>query len=179
MRLTLARLVTVCFWLIGARKVARSYQTACSGLSIAMIKLLVNISDTAFYPRHEYLVICKDPIWTIRGRVEAIFTGMPYKRSHDAFQLRAIFSTSHCNSEAGQRRIKEVCESDISRWGRFQDADESAYYEYLCRRSGIEVRYCTEPFENDGSPMATIMKSVKRAMAGEYSRELSNKVFQG
>lgn len=68
---------------------------------------------------------------------------------------------------------------DISRWGRFQDADESAYYEYLCRRSGIKVFYCAEPFENDGSPMATIMKSVKRAMAGEYSRELSNKVFQG
>jgi DNA invertase Pin-like site-specific DNA recombinase len=68
---------------------------------------------------------------------------------------------------------------DISRWGRFQDADESAYYEYLCRRSGIQVFYCAEPFENDGSPMATIMKSVKRAMAGEYSRELSNKVFQG
>lgn len=68
---------------------------------------------------------------------------------------------------------------DISRWGRFQDADESAYYEYLCRRAGIKVFYCAEPFENDGSPMATIMKSVKRAMAGEYSRELSSKVFQG
>ncbi len=23
---------------------------------------------------------------------------------------------------------------DISRWGRFQDADESAYYEYICKR---------------------------------------------
>src|SRR3546814_3115684 len=26
---------------------------------------------------------------------------------------------------------------DVSRWGRFQDADESAYYEYICRRAGI------------------------------------------
>ncbi len=26
---------------------------------------------------------------------------------------------------------------DISRWGRFQDADESAYYEHLCSRAGI------------------------------------------
>ncbi len=25
---------------------------------------------------------------------------------------------------------------DISRWGRFQDADESAYYEYICKRAG-------------------------------------------
>jgi DNA invertase Pin-like site-specific DNA recombinase len=68
---------------------------------------------------------------------------------------------------------------DVSRWGRFQDADESAYYEYLCRRAGIAVHYCAEQFENDGSPVSTIVKSVKRAMAGEYSRELSSKVFQG
>jgi DNA invertase Pin-like site-specific DNA recombinase len=68
---------------------------------------------------------------------------------------------------------------DISRWGRFQDADESAYYEYRCRRAGIQVAYCAEQFDNDGSPVSTIVKSVKRAMAGEYSRELSSKVFIG
>ncbi len=68
---------------------------------------------------------------------------------------------------------------DVSRWGRFQDADESAYYEYLCRRAGLAVHYCAEQFENDGSPVSTIVKGVKRAMAGEYSRELSSKVFQG
>ena len=68
---------------------------------------------------------------------------------------------------------------DVSRWGRFQDADESAYYEYICRRAGVGVHYCAEQFENDGSPVSTIVKGVKRAMAGEYSRELSSKVFQG
>jgi DNA invertase Pin-like site-specific DNA recombinase len=68
---------------------------------------------------------------------------------------------------------------DVSRWGRFQDADESAYYEYICRRAGMTVHYCAEQFENDGSPVSTIVKGVKRAMAGEYSRELSSKVFQG
>lgn len=68
---------------------------------------------------------------------------------------------------------------DVSRWGRFQDADESAYYEYICRRAGIQVTYCAEQFENDGSPVSTIVKGVKRAMAGEYSRELSAKVFAG
>jgi hypothetical protein len=52
-------------------------------------------------------------------------------------------------------------------------------YEYICRRSGIEVRYCAEQFENDGSIASTIAKTVKRAMAGEYSRELSSKVFAG
>lgn len=68
---------------------------------------------------------------------------------------------------------------DVTRWGRFQDADESAYYEYICRRAGIDVQYVAEQFENDGSPVSTIVKGVKRAMAGEYSRELSAKVFAG
>ena len=81
--------------------------------------------------------------------------------------------------QSGQSDFSAVLVYDISRWGRFQDADESAYYEYLCRSVGIQVFYCSEPFENDGSPMATIMKSIKRAMAGEYSRELSHRVFQG
>ena len=91
--------------------------------------------------------------------------------------------------EALRRMIDDVQEGradyaailvyDVSRWGRFQDADESAYYEYLCKRAGIEVHYCAEQFENDGGPTSTIIKSVKRAMAGEYSRELSAKVFKG
>ena len=68
---------------------------------------------------------------------------------------------------------------DISRWGRFQDADQSAYYEYICKEAGVTVQYCAEQFENDGSLSATIIKSMKRAMAGEYSRELSAKVFAG
>ena len=80
---------------------------------------------------------------------------------------------------AGTADFKTVLVYDVSRWGRFQDADESAYYEYVCRRAGVDVCYCAEQFENDGSPTATIIKSVKRAMAGEYSRELSAKVFQG
>jgi DNA invertase Pin-like site-specific DNA recombinase len=81
--------------------------------------------------------------------------------------------------KGGQADFKAILVYDISRWGRFQDADESAYYEHVCTRAGITVHYCAEPFENDGSPMATIFKSVKRSMAGEYSRELSTKVFTG
>lgn len=81
--------------------------------------------------------------------------------------------------ESGEVAFEAILVYDVSRWGRFQDADESAYYEYLCRRAGISVHYCGEEFENDGGPTATIIKSVKRAMAAEYSRELSSKVFQG
>lgn len=68
---------------------------------------------------------------------------------------------------------------DISRWGRFQDADQSAYYEYMCREGGIQVHYCAEQFENDGSLTSNVLKVMKRVMAGEHSRELSVKVFAG
>ena len=81
--------------------------------------------------------------------------------------------------QSGNADFTTILVYDVSRWGRFQDADESAYYEYICKRAGISVHYCAEQFENDGSPVATIVKGVKRAMAGEYSRELSAKVFAG
>lgn len=68
---------------------------------------------------------------------------------------------------------------DVSRWGRFQDADESAFYEFKCKRAGIKVHYCAEMFQNDGSLISTLSKGVKRIMAGEYIRELSVKVLRG
>lgn len=68
---------------------------------------------------------------------------------------------------------------DVSRWGRFQDIDEPAHYEFVCRSAGISVHYCTEPFRSDGTSVDVIVKSLKRMMAAEYSRELSAKVYEG
>jgi DNA invertase Pin-like site-specific DNA recombinase len=81
--------------------------------------------------------------------------------------------------ESGSAGYSVVLVYDVSRWGRFQDADESAYYEYRCRRAHIAVHYCTETFANDGTVSAALLKAIKRAMAAEYSRELSAKVFAG
>jgi len=81
--------------------------------------------------------------------------------------------------EEGKADYSTILVYDVSRWGRFQDADESAHYEFVCRRAGVSVHYCAEQFENDGTPVSTIIKGVKRMMAGEYSRELSTKVFLG
>lgn len=92
---------------------------------------------------------------------------------------RAALQQMIADVESGAADFNVILVYDVTRWGRFQDADESAYYEYRCRRGGMQVEYCAEQFENDGSPTSTIVKSVKRAMAGEYSRELSVKVFAG
>jgi len=92
---------------------------------------------------------------------------------------RASLKQLIADVESGAAEFNTILVYDVSRWGRFQDADESAYYEYICKRAGIQVAYCAEQFENDGSPVSTIVNCVKRAMAGEYSRELSVKVFAG
>ncbi|TWH94036.1 recombinase family protein [Bradyrhizobium daqingense] len=81
--------------------------------------------------------------------------------------------------KAGNADFGHVLVYDVSRWGRFQDADESAHYEFVCKQGGIRVTYCAEQFDNDGSMLASIVKNIKRVMAAEYSRELSTKVYAG
>lgn len=80
---------------------------------------------------------------------------------------------------SGRADFDHVLVYDVSRWGRFQDIDESAHYEFVCRRAGIKIVYCAEQFDNDGSVMSSIVKNMKRVMAAEYSRELSVKVHAG
>ncbi len=81
--------------------------------------------------------------------------------------------------KSGKADFKVILAYDISRWGRFQNTDEAAHYDYICSRAGISVHYCAEQFKNDGSIGTDVLKAVKRAMAAEYSRELSVKVFNG
>ena len=79
----------------------------------------------------------------------------------------------------GGAAFRAIFVYDISRWGRFQDTDESAHYEFLCKSAGVPVHYCAETFLNDGSLPSLIMKALKRTMAGEYSRELGVRVLSG
>jgi DNA invertase Pin-like site-specific DNA recombinase len=80
--------------------------------------------------------------------------------------------------ESGSADFQIILVYDVSRWGRFQNADEPAHYEWLCCKAGIQLVYCAEQFENDGSVGSNIIKSLKRTMAGEYSRELSAKFLR-
>jgi DNA invertase Pin-like site-specific DNA recombinase len=92
---------------------------------------------------------------------------------------RDALQTLLSDIEGGSADYAAILVYDVSRWGRFQDPDEAAAIEIRCKRAGILVHYCAEQFENDGSIGSSIVKTVKRAMAGEYSRELSVKVFAG
>jgi DNA invertase Pin-like site-specific DNA recombinase len=108
----------------------------------------------------------------MRSFVDPGKTGMTIRRRKG---LQDLIQTV----EAGEADFTDILVYDVSRWGRFPDTDESAYYEYLCKRAGVRVQYCAELFENDNSPTSNLLKALKRTMASEYSRELSVKVSAG
>ena len=80
--------------------------------------------------------------------------------------------------QSGNADFEVILVYDVSRWGRFQDTDESGYLEFLCRRAKIRIEYCAEEFKNDGSSFDTLLKNIKRTMAAEYSRDLSVKMHK-
>ncbi|MBU1374887.1 MAG: recombinase family protein [Alphaproteobacteria bacterium] len=77
---------------------------------------------------------------------------------------------------SGDAAFGVVLVYDVSRWGRFQDPDEAGHYEFMCRQAGVRIEYTAEAFANDDSMATSLVKHLKRAMAAEYSRELSVKV---
>ena len=117
--------------------------------------------------------------YALRRNIEIVKVYSDEGKSGLSIHGREQFSRMIADVKAGSPGFSCILVYDVSRWGRFQDADESAYYQHVCRRANILVHYCAEQFENDGSPVSTIVTGVKRAMAGEYSRELSAKVYRG
>lgn len=75
--------------------------------------------------------------------------------------------------------IKAILVYDVSRFGRFQDIDEAAHYSYLIRKSGVKIIYCAEPFTDDNPEISMFGLNLLRYDAANYSRNLSQKVFDG
>jgi DNA invertase Pin-like site-specific DNA recombinase len=103
---------------------------------------------------------------------DAAKSGLSFKKRAGLRQLLddVVNGTSGCAA---------ILVYDVSRWGRFQDTDEAAHYEFICKSAGVPIHYCAEQFSNDGSMPSIILKSLKRTMAAEYSRDLSTRVFAG
>jgi DNA invertase Pin-like site-specific DNA recombinase len=69
---------------------------------------------------------------------------------------------------SGNSIFRAVLVYDVSRWGRFQDCDESAYYEFVCKSYSAPVHYCAETFRNDNTLPNSILKALKRTMAARF-----------
>src|SRR5215469_3863992 len=89
-------------------------------------------------------------IGIVRSFVDAGKIGTTIKRRVGLQELLRIV-------ESGNADFTDVLVYDVSRWGRFPDCDESAHYEFLCKRAGIAVHYCAEQFENDNSPTSNLL----------------------
>lgn len=65
---------------------------------------------------------------------------------------------------SGEAWFKAILVYDVSRWGRFQNLDETAHYEFLCASAGILLHSCAEQFSNDGTGSSSIVRTLKRSM---------------
>ncbi|MDP3748408.1 MAG: recombinase family protein [Phenylobacterium sp.] len=76
----------------------------------------------------------------------------------------------------GRADFAAVLVYDVSRWGRFQDPDEAAHYEFLAACEGVRIIYFAEAFAEGQAAQDVLMKGLKRSMAAEYSRDLGAKI---
>ncbi|EGT5209002.1 TPA: recombinase family protein [Cronobacter sakazakii] len=85
-------------------------------------------------------------------------------------------------SDVEQKKIdiQAVLFYDVSRFGRFQNSDEAAYYSFLFERNGVDLIYCSEPIPTKDFPLeSSVILNIKRSSAAYHSRNLSEKVFIG
>jgi DNA invertase Pin-like site-specific DNA recombinase len=107
-----------------------------------------------------------------RRNIEIVRTYADEGKSGLSLDGRASLQKLIADAESGSADFTLVLVYDVSRWGRFQDADEAdeaAFYEYKLKRKGILVAYVAEQFENDGSPVSTIAARVKLVIGGSGS----------
>ena len=81
--------------------------------------------------------------------------------------------------EGGKEKFDYVLVFDVSRWGRFQDGDESAHYTWLCSSRGIKVIFSTMGFQKENDLFYGVYLNFERWRAARYSQELSEKVWKG
>ena len=99
-------------------------------------------------------------------------------------------------AESGHADFSAVVVYDVSRWGRFQDVDQSAYHEYVCRRAGrkcsLLCRAVSERRESDlypdqkreayyggGIQPGAVGEGVCRAVSFDFTRNTEKRNFCG
>lgn len=78
-----------------------------------------------------------------------------------------------------QISVSYILVYDVSRFGRFQDADEAGHYSHLLKKSGVKIIYCAEHFSEAQPEMFTLGLALSRHGAASFSRNQSEKVFLG
>lgn len=127
-----------------------------------------------YSPENQRTVIAE---YAAQRNIEIVRTYIDEGRSGLTFAGRAGLKRLIADVQSGSSDFDCILVYDVSRWGRFQDSDEGAFYEFICKRAGIRVHYCAESFDNDGSLASVLLKNISRVDAAEFSRKLSRRVF--
>jgi DNA invertase Pin-like site-specific DNA recombinase len=98
--------------------------------------------------------------------------------SADRMGFQRLLSNWVLNDDAPT--FEYVLVYDVSRWGRFQNPDEAAMYQYQCTKRGKKLIFVDKGMPREDQALIThLQTSIERYMAADYSRQLSNKVFYG
>ncbi len=108
----------------------------------------------------------------VKTYVDEARSGITLERRLDMQQLMI-------DVQGKARGFEVLLVRDVARWGRFQDVDEAAYWEFHCKRHGVRVIYVAEPFGDSISLISGIHKYMKRVAAAEYSYDLAVKTMEG
>jgi DNA invertase Pin-like site-specific DNA recombinase len=157
------------------RHVARTQESAANGLRAAQY-LRVSTDQQKYAIENQAAALAA---YAARRNIQIVSTYSDQGRSGVRITGRDGLQKLIEDVQRGRTRFDCILVYDVSRWGRFQDVDESGYYEFICRNAGINIHYCADEFENDGSFASIILKTNKRVAAADFSRQLSKKVFLG
>jgi DNA invertase Pin-like site-specific DNA recombinase len=92
---------------------------------------------------------------------------------------RPAFARLLADCEAGKGRdVGVVLALNDSRWGRFPDPEEAAYWRHHLRRLGWTVRYC-ENDDTDNKTTGTVMRAIGSAQASEYRDAIRRNARRG
>lgn len=103
-----------------------------------------------------------------RHEVTAVFSDSASGRR---VERRPEFQKMITTVKTGAPPFDAILVRDVSRWSRAENLDESAFYEWLCRARGVDVIYVEDNLGPEGTAYGQLMKSLKRYMAAEFSRE--------
>jgi DNA invertase Pin-like site-specific DNA recombinase len=151
-------------WLAVAREFGTDHGGAASGKSVRAVQYVRMSTDHQKYSTENQAEAMQQ--YAARRAIKIVRTYADEGKSGLSLDGRDALKQLIEDVQSGDTDFTAILVYDVSRWGRFQDADESAYYEYICKRAGISVQYCAEQFENDGSPVSTIVKA--RASSGRW-----------
>ena len=101
-------------------------------------------------PLHENHTFC-EILCTIVGCNYFIF----FRVGKSGVSIVGRHSLQQLLSDVEQKKIdiQAVLFYDVSRFGRFQNSDEAAYYSFLFERNGVDLIYCSEPIPTKDFPL--------------------------